>query len=216
MHVKEGLVFDKNTGNLTGFIDIDDINMHLIEYENQRQKLRRPLAKSVVVFMVRGLVSNLLFPYALFPVKSTKGSQLFTLMWNVIERLTRMDFMVMAVTCDGAKCNQKMFQMHNLKESSVYKTKNVFSCGQEIRFICDPPHLVKTARNCLASNKRNLWVRNNAQESYVHTYMTLLSFSMQCCGLDLKWDHIIQLYRRNNGNITSTPGLSLTHKLKYI
>ena len=38
---------------------------------------------------------------------------------------------------------------------------------------------------------------------------------MQCCGKSLKWDHISQLYKRNTGTITSTPGLSIAHKLKY-
>ena len=31
----------------------------------------------------------------------------------------------------------------------------------------------------------------------------------------MKWQHIIDLYERNAGRTTETPGLSLTHKLKY-
>lgn len=110
--------------------------------------------------MVRGLVTSLHFPYALFPVKTLKAHELFPLLWRTIERLSLLDFKVLAVTCDGAKCNRKMFKMHSIKSTDlVYKTQNIFTSG-EIFFISDPPHLLKTARNCLASEKRNLWVSN--------------------------------------------------------
>lgn len=38
---------------------------------------------------------------------------------------------------------------------------------------------------------------------------------MQCCGQEIKWNHIVQLYERNTGSMTTTPGLSIVHKLKY-
>ena len=38
MYVKEGLVFDKHSGALTGFIDMGDISTHLIDYEQQCQE----------------------------------------------------------------------------------------------------------------------------------------------------------------------------------
>lgn len=112
--------------------------------------------------MVRGLVTSLHFPYALFPVKTLKAYELFSLLWRTIERLSVIDFKILAVTCDGAKCNRKMFHklyMHIIPSTGlVYKTKNIFT-SEEIFFISDPPHLLKTARNCFASGKINLWVR---------------------------------------------------------
>ena len=33
MHVKEGLVYDKHTGKMTGFVDLGDINNHLLDFE---------------------------------------------------------------------------------------------------------------------------------------------------------------------------------------
>lgn len=164
MYVKEGLVFDKSTGAITGYVDLDDFNNHLIEYEKSisqvtNKKVRRPLAKTLLVFMIRGLVTNFIFPYALYPAASLKGCDLFPLLWTVIERLTRNNFRVLGVTCDGATCNRRLFKLHSKTKDVVYKTRNVYSTnGDFIYFISDPPHLLKTIRNCFASSKRNLWV----------------------------------------------------------
>ena len=58
MYVKEGLVFDKHTGALTGFVDLGEATNHFDNYEEAKPKV----AKTVVVLIVRGLVSDLLFP----------------------------------------------------------------------------------------------------------------------------------------------------------
>ena len=95
MYIKEGLVFDKHTGSLTGFTDLGDVCNLLAEYEQQQSgggstTFCRPVAKCMVVFMVRGLFTSLKFAYAQFPSTSTKGCDLFVLLWKVIERLTRL------------------------------------------------------------------------------------------------------------------------------
>lgn len=38
---------------------------------------------------------------------------------------------------------------------------------------------------------------------------------VQCNGYAIDWQHIIDLYKKNTGAETSTPGLSLVPKLKY-
>ena len=156
MYIKEGLVFNKTTGALIGFIDLGDINNHLHESVPSE---RRPIAKTVVVFMVRGVFSGLEFPYAVFPTISLSGSDLYPLLWEAIGRLTLNGFHVHAVTADGAKCNRKLFSLHSPQSKLPYKVENVFSPERHpIYFISDPPHLLKTIRNCLANNKRDLWV----------------------------------------------------------
>ena len=94
MYVKEGLVFNKHSGQLIGFVDLGDFTTRLLEYEHQlrQQHEVRQVAKSIVVFMVRGLLTDIQFPYATFPASSPKGCDLFALLWNAIERLTRLDF----------------------------------------------------------------------------------------------------------------------------
>ena len=72
---------------------------------------------------------------------------------------------VMAVTCDGASTNGKFLKMHAVlgsAEDVVYKTINWYSSDRFVYFFADPPHLIKTAQNCLAKSgsgntSRLLW-----------------------------------------------------------
>ena len=58
-------------------MDLGDVNNDFLRYSNSETDCESslPLAKSVLFIMVRGLTSNLTFPYAQFPVDSIKGSQ---------------------------------------------------------------------------------------------------------------------------------------------
>ena len=62
-------------GALNGFINISDINTHLAEYEKQisNDDLLDPYATSMLDFMVRGLFTDLQFPYAQFPCIEVSG-----------------------------------------------------------------------------------------------------------------------------------------------
>lgn len=97
------------------------------------------------VFMVRGLFTSLKYPYVQFPAASTKGADIFPLIKQAIKHLTRLGLCVVSVTCDGVSDNCRMFYMHNPDSELSYKTVNVYSDQQEeIFFISDPPHLIKT------------------------------------------------------------------------
>ena len=71
---------------------------------------------------------------------------------------------VLAITSDGASTNRHLFKLlasgTALPESGIpYKVRNPFSEeDRNIYFISDPPHLLKTVRNCVANKKRQLWV----------------------------------------------------------
>lgn len=110
----------------------------------------------MLVFMVRGLFTSMKFVYAQFPAASTKGADLFPIFRQVLFRLTRLGICVVATTCDGASDNRRLFSLHDTKKKMVYKTINVFSkLDDPIFFISDPPHLIKTIRNCF---ERGKWV----------------------------------------------------------
>ena len=93
MHIKEGLVFDKHSGELIGFTNLGDVNNHISSMEEsssgKSMPTLQPLAKSMLVLMVRGLLSGFKFPYAQFPCSSLSGDQLHNIFWEAVERLER-------------------------------------------------------------------------------------------------------------------------------
>ena len=131
MHVKEGLVYSKATGAIVGFYDMGDLNNEFSEYEklvnNSAKSARRTPAKTILTFVVRGLATDLAFPYAIFPSLSPKGCDMCSLVWEATERLTRNGFRVMAITADGASCNRRLFQMHAIGRKLIHKMSNVYS-----------------------------------------------------------------------------------------
>ena len=86
-------------------------------------------AKTMAVFMVHGLFSKLRFPYAQFPSADLTGDLLYDVLW------------------------------HMKKSEFSFKVQNPFSTDKRfLYFFSDPPHVIKTTRNCWESNKRCLWV----------------------------------------------------------
>lgn len=105
MHIKQDLVYNKHSGELIGFVNLGQFNTHLINLERSLdQSLPEtriaPLAKSLLVFMVRGLFSALQFPYAQFPCLNLSGDLFYDVFWEAVERLERY-----AVTSDSPCMN---------------------------------------------------------------------------------------------------------------
>ena len=158
MYIKEGLVFQKSSGALIGYLDLGEINNILHDAKSQIENpgnCNRPLAKRMLVFMVRGIFSSLKFPYAQFPASSTKGGDLFPLFCQVISRLTWLGIHVLAATCDGASDNRRLFSLHNCgdKKNLVYKTTNVFSKVDEEIFYLRPPSLAQNYKKLFSEGK---------------------------------------------------------------
>ena len=87
---------------------------------------------------------------------------MFDPMWEAIFRLENLGFRVLAMCCDGLAANRRLFSLHQPGSTTpVYKVPNPHAHDGERRslyFVSDPPHLIKTVRNCWASHKRKLWV----------------------------------------------------------
>lgn len=97
MHIKEDLIYDKHSGNLTGFANLGEINTNLLDFERQISdeigSMEIP-AKTMMVFMVRGLFTALQFPYVQFPVHHLTGDLLFDPFWDAVSHLERMGLKV--------------------------------------------------------------------------------------------------------------------------
>lgn len=160
MYLKEGLIYEKSTGALIGFSDLGGVLQQLQEEEQvisgNTSKIRQ-LAKTMMVIMVRGIFTNVNFPYAQFSMSSPKGSNIFPLIWKAIDRLECNDLKVIGITCDGGSINRRFLKMHG--DSLSHKTINIYSTdNRSIFFFIDPPHLLKTIRNAFANPSRHLWV----------------------------------------------------------
>ena len=179
MHIKEDLVYDKHSGNLLdwsvcnryyvvtgsiiGFCNLGDINSHLIALEKQDTEEQQPeLANSMLVFLVRGLFTNLSFPYAQFPCTALSGEHLYDPVWEAISHLELCGFKVLALICDGLAANRRLFRLHKPDAGAkevVHKVPNPYAeDGRNLYFMADPPHLIKTVHNAWYNSKRHLWV----------------------------------------------------------
>ena len=114
----------------------------------------------MLVFLIRSVVNPFKFSLANFATTNVQSSQIFALFWKAVAICeTQCNIKIVATTGDGASANRKFFKMHfsltydddlNRDTDVVYKSKNFFSNDKRyIYFISDPPHLIKTARNCL-------------------------------------------------------------------
>ncbi len=97
MHIKEDLVYNKQSGKLIGFVNLGDIKNHLTSFEKslvgdgeEECKDTVPLANSMVAIIVKGLFTMLRFVYVQFPCTSLNGEQLFNPFWDSVLRLERL------------------------------------------------------------------------------------------------------------------------------
>ena len=166
MKVKESLVYDKHSAEVIGFVELGDVNEHLAQLEQScsNQDKQHQVATHILALMVRGVFTTLRFPFAHFPSQTVTGDQLFSIIWEAIERLKRLGFKVIALTADGASPNRKFFRLHSSsKDELCYKTPNPYTSEDRcIYFFSDVPHLMKTSRNCWSHSHthgtRSLWV----------------------------------------------------------
>ena len=115
----------------------------------------KSIASHALVFMVVGLASRLKFSIGYFGTRSVTSDMLYPLLWKSIGFCeTYAGLKVICVVSDKASANQKLYRMHSTSGNIVYHTKNVFAIDEdrESYFFSDPPHLLKTARNNLASS----------------------------------------------------------------
>ncbi len=158
MKIREGLVYCKQTGDITGFCNLGSINDDLSELERNQCDVTPKIAKQMLVIMIRGIFFKLEFPLAHFSTGDLTGEQTFPIVWEAVRRVESIGLKVIFITGDGASHNRKFFKYHRasnealgLADKVCYRTKNRYSpkLDRWIYFFSDPPHLVKTARNCL-------------------------------------------------------------------
>ena len=196
--IRSNLVYDKYTGQLIGFVDLDKTGNSLKNISKQLGKEDKSLARYVLVVMVRGLSTTLKYPLAHFATNGVVSDQLFPILWEAVEILeVDLNLVVLFITSDGASPNRRFIRLHGGAERAcIYKTENIFAEEKRpIYFISDPPHLLKTARN-------------NFSNSYSHNKTKKLWKS----GQDISWMHVVDLFKEHcNGVYRLCPKLTKQH-----
>ena len=110
MKVQEDLVFDKNSGNLVGFVDLGDEIMNESMLVNDLDKL----ATHVMVFMVKSVKNPLSYSFANFATDGAVCSEIYGLFWKAVEILElSCNLKVVSTVSDGASTNRKFVKMHS-------------------------------------------------------------------------------------------------------
>ena len=214
MKIQENLVWDKHSGDLIGYVDLGDIELNCSTFKKVDQ-----IASHVLVFLIRSIVNPMKFTMANFATTGATAVQLYPLFWKAVSICElKCHLKVVGVTSGGASANRKMYKMHsrltkdedqNNEVDVIYRTVNIFANEKRfIYFFADPPHLLKTARNCLASSGqgssgRLMW---NDEQFIVWSHITKLVKEDLDCGLHL-------LPKLTNEHIKLTPFSRMNVKL---
>ena len=92
IYIREDLVHNKHTGRLIGSTDLGIINNHLSAFErsiHEDEVITKPLAKSMLAIMMKGLFTPLKFPYVQFPCVYVSGDMFFDPFWKAVNCLER-------------------------------------------------------------------------------------------------------------------------------
>ena len=148
MTIKED---DKHSGRLVGFVNLGEINNHLLQFEQSLhdQEAEPVLAKSMIAFMVKGLFTNLRFPYAQFPCTSITGEQIFSPFWQTV--------FTILFTC---RCWLLPLMAPLLTEDLLPFMTLLISWSISLTiFMQMRRDSFLTVRNCWHTKNRNLWAR---------------------------------------------------------
>ena len=143
------------------------------------------------LFLLRSVVHLFKFSLANFATAGATSSQTFPLLQKAISICELNSLEALAVTCDSASPNCKLFYMHfpRTKEDDMnpdtditYRTVNLFSSDRSfIYFTSDVPHLMKTGQNCLCNSGKGIYTRY-----------------MWKNGMFILWNHISDIFYEDN------------------
>lgn len=152
MKVKDGIVYERNTGRMSGYVSLDNLDAN-----------SPCVASHMLVFMVQSANGSYSFPAANYATKCLKADELHEMFWDTVQALEMAGFRVRASVSDGASVNRKFINGHAghyPDDAFTYRAKNKFAPERDIYFFSDVPHLMKTTRNCVENSGSHLKSRN--------------------------------------------------------
>ncbi|XP_034233376.1 uncharacterized protein LOC117640683 isoform X2 [Thrips palmi] len=202
INIRGNVVYNKK-GELVGFVKMTEVEAELAKMEKSlvNMDFEPPLAKKVLAFMVTEagtIQSNIREIVALYSTGDLTAAQLYVRGWEVMHVLEEADIKVLTMIFDGASVNRRFVHMHTCSDSIsdvVYVTKNLAADSERpLFFILDPPHFIKTVRNCYSN-------------SYAHKGTRKLWNA----GQDIKWPILQKLYEVTSANQYLSHKLTASH-----
>ena len=81
------------------------------------------------------------------------------IIWRAIRMLEMSGLTVIYVVADGCSTNRKFFRLHRIpdyqKSGVTYPAPNISSPGNQVYFMADAPHVLKTVRNAWYNSRTN-------------------------------------------------------------
>ena len=112
---RSGLVCRKDTGVITGFCNLGEVNKHF-ERLSQSVPTDPMVAEQTLVFMVQSIFK--LFPAAMYPSANLNGERLYPVVWEVVEELE------LFLTSDGNSANRRFYRLCSPdKDTPTFKPK---------------------------------------------------------------------------------------------
>jgi len=213
IHIRQNLVFNKRSGEMLGYVHLGTPDEELaamdrllaVEVEGNQGEDVPPIANKMLCFMVTGItkVNNVKAVIGCFATRNLSKEMLSSIVWDVIGALELRGLAVLALVCDGAGVNHGFFQMQPpLKPEEIWRkeepktesgvvfcTMNIYAHGRPLYLLNDPPHLLKTARNCLYSSGQVTKKRKEKGKDAVRLMMKN--------GQKIVWDTVVKLYDLN-------------------
>lgn len=132
-----------------GFVDLGRNDRTLDPNE-----VNLPLAKNALVFMISGINKDFKIPIAYFLVKGLTADEKAAKTNKILIRLSEIGIVVVSLTFDGHPVNIAMVKIFGGNFDGNPYIFDPADKNRKIYIILDPPHMLKLARNCIAT--RNL------------------------------------------------------------
>lgn len=183
MTIKSGIVFNKSAGEMIGFVDLGSVNheMDSLAESLTAGPCKRSIPKlsdHMLSFMVRPVYKPCkAYVIASYASLDLCGHTLYAIIWEVIEALELNGMQVISITCDGISSNRKFLNyVKPVLEVLHIKQLTLLEGTVSFIFFCDPPHLLKTARNCFA----NSHAHSHSRQLEVCNIMYCFQFILNC------------------------------------
>ncbi len=116
MTIKEDIVYNKFTGELVGFVNLENYDQARLIKENNTL-CEVPVVTKMFSLFVRAPTSSFKYAYAHFPSHNLNERQINSIMWKTVANLDNAGFKVLGIIGDGAPRNREFFKMNTYDAS---------------------------------------------------------------------------------------------------